>query len=272
MTFSIKLRNEKKINSVIIPVNICKEVYTAFVGNNFDVNFIDIDNELIPDKSQVENILKENQNQIFIFNHTYGNEFIPINDFIRLKNQFPNLIIIDDRCLCEPLFKNFKVSNYVDLTVFSTGSKKQCDIGYGGYGFLNKNHNELAKKWINDFEVESYIKKIESQKNRLRILKNQNIKLIESNLSGEIKILPKRFNNWRFNLLINNKDFVLKKLFDNNLFASNHYKVLDTENKDFKYKNATYLHSHIINLFIDEYTNQDMIKKSIEIINKYANT
>jgi hypothetical protein len=66
--------------------------------------------------------------------------------------------------------------------------------------------------------------------------------------------LDDQFQNRRFNILIENKEEVLNAIFEKGLCASNHYKPVSSGCKIYL-KNATLLYEHIINLFIDRYSN-----------------
>ena len=89
------------------------------------------------------------------------------------------------------------------------------------------------------------------------------------------EILPKGiqlndiYQNWRFNILIENKEEVLNAIFEKGLFVSSHYKPISS-GCNIYLKNATLLHEHTINLFIDRYYNLELAQQTAEIIKKIA--
>jgi len=81
-------------------------------------------------------------------------------------------------------------SQYADLTLYSTGYAKQVDLGFGGFGILNKPLSENTKEVfsidievddkpfkvaINSFpmQLEEYFKKITERKSIITAHKNK---------------------------------------------------------------------------------------------------
>lgn len=85
--------------------------------------------------------------------------------------------------------------------------------------------------------------------------------------------LSSKLNNWRYNILVDNVDFVIDKLKENNLFASNHYFPI-AQIFDSGYEKNSFIwdtiHPKIINLFNDYRYNIDMAEKTSEIVLKYG--
>ena len=77
--------------------------------------------------------------------------------------------------------------------------------------------------------------------------------------------LPEAYQHWRFNILVQNKEEILKALFDAGLFASSHYKALGEEPAPI----ASNLSAYVINLFNDSYFTEKQAKECCEIINTY---
>ena len=59
------------------------------------------------------------------------------------------------------------------------------------------------------------------------------------------------FQHWRFNILVNNKDELLKTIFSEGLFASSHYASLTSMFKRPSCTNAQRLYDKVVNLFND---------------------
>ena len=75
---------------------------------------------------------------ILHYNHTYGYDSEEDIAFLeRIKYSFPDVFIIDDKCLC---FPEFLLNDTVaDISLYSTGPVKCVDIGWGGYGIIKDN-------------------------------------------------------------------------------------------------------------------------------------
>ena len=78
--------------------------------------------------------------------------------------------------------------------------------------------------------------------------------------------LPDAYQHWRFNILTDKKNEILKALFAEGLFASSHYKSLS---KDCLI--ARNLHEHVLNLFNDQYFTAEQAIRTCEIINAFLN-
>lgn len=96
-----------------------------------------------------------------------------------------------------------------------------------------------------------------------------NIKTVYKEMLPKCIQLNDIYQNWRFNILIENKEEVLKAIFEKGLFASNHYKPI-SGSCNIYLKNATKLYEHTINLFIDRYYNLEFAQQTAEIIKKVA--
>ncbi|GAI95811.1 unnamed protein product, partial [marine sediment metagenome] len=120
----------------ILPSNICPEVVLTFLKSGCKLRFVDLEEkELGISLKQVEEVIHNGEIAGVLYNHTYGNEYTPDQHLTDIKNNNPELLLVDDRCLCDPQF-DFE-SSWADLILFSTNFRKQVDLGYGGLGFTN---------------------------------------------------------------------------------------------------------------------------------------
>lgn len=246
----------------LIPVNVCESVVKTFDEVGIDYKYVDIDLEtLCMDKKIILELINDISGILYV--HTYGIETNFDDLFIQLKFFNPNLLVIDDKCLCEPLFNEPQIA---DLTLYSLGSKKQVKIGVGAYAFVNNvSYTEISintpsfllnEDWIVDENL-VYIKLLESREIRKSL--NQ---LYKDSLPREIQ-LPDEYQNWRFNILVENRDAILKEIFNKGLFASAHYKSLCSM------PNADFISSRIVNLFNDSYFNVKKVQECCKIINSF---
>lgn len=110
--------------------------------------------------------------------------------------------------------------------------------------------------WIYDFNS------LEKQKAKTVIYRERLNKIYRENLPKCLQF-EEKFQHWRFNIMVENKDEILKALFDNGLFASGHYK-----SQSDNCSTAKYLSEHVINLFNDFYYTVEKAIRTCEIIRK----
>ena len=304
--YNFLIHNGLQATSVFLPTNICHDVFFLLKHAGVKIIFLDIDkNELEINKEiAIENI-GFNAKVILLWNHSYGNSHVPYDFFTEAKNKNPELIIIDDRCLCNPVdFQPNANDSLIDLILYSTGYGKQVELNYGALGIVNdkyilpqdfydfkKNIHKELKAALFSTDINNLSIKLEKVWIKLdnemfhfdqyyNEVRNENIKWIDhkNKLSeiyyGELNeafFINKRFNDWRFNILVKNKRDLMKRIFREDLFISNHYPSIGSivERKSFPI--AEWLHEHVLNLFIDKHYTEEMAYRTVEIINKYGN-
>lgn len=289
-----------------LPVNICPVVPFVFFLNNILYEFVDIDKtSLCINEDFILDKIRKNPGKYggVLFNHTYGTNYNPSLFFKNLKQYDPSFCIIDDRCLCLP---ELSIENeLIDLTLFSTGNSKQISLGYGGYGFTLFDDSSIKKvdafngNESLDSNAEYYknslLKGIELKDSchagfnrniylddwkiyKMSILNNFSSFVQNKELNSQVYLnkicktiqIDNQFQKWRFNILVDNKEEVIKELFKNGLFASSHYVPLVKKDKLDLYPNAYKLSNRVINLFIDKNYSLEMAEKTAEIVeNKY---
>lgn len=291
----------EKNHYFLLPSNICLEVIYVFISAKVHFKFIDLNSELTDiDYSDIQ--LNDSELAGILYTHLYGNEFTPNIFFDKLKRNKPNILIIDDRCLCFPDI-NFIPSKNVDLTIFSTGDKKQVNLGYGGFGISNnsdfhvdfKSHrvdNNLLnhiKKDISSFgcidsnyilenswldrnkpteTLKEYFDKIQKSSKKSLLHKSHINTYYSININPLLQY-DSSFQNWRFNIKCENKEAVLKEIFNQKLFASNHYFPV---NKYYNVNcpNSVIIYNRTINLFQDSYFTYENAETVVDIINNNA--
>lgn len=261
------LYNFIKSNSIqgeaIVPANLCRSVVDTLYLAGMNLFFVDISEDTLCADDRVV-IEKARDASLLVFVHTYGIEMSCPGWFSTIKKINPSLAIVDDRCLCLPQLTLDDCS--ADLVLFSTCSKKQVDLGYGGIGYL-------SEKWeYKETIVESnailtnmvWTPVLDSIEDRIRdsALHKEHLNSIYYDcLPSEIQ-LPKGFQNWRFNILVSNKEVILENLFSSGLFASSHYCSLSDHCSV-----AVNLHKRIVNLFNDFYYSEEQAIRTCEVIN-----
>src|SRR5215468_6696094 len=134
----------------LMPANICPIVPITFCKAGVPFEFVDISPETFHmDLDQAESRLRNGGGVSggLIYVHTYGEPSTPQDFFRTVKSRYPDLLLVDDRCLCIPDFACDPAA-CADVTLFSTGYSKIVDLGTGGYAFLQDHvvyiHHALA--------------------------------------------------------------------------------------------------------------------------------
>lgn len=296
------LKSNALNGSVLMPSNICESVPATYMKCGFKVVFCDINkSDWQIDRDSVREVLKQNDISVLHYNHTYG--LICDEDifFLReIKNNYPSIVIVDDRCLCFP--EDEDKCNPSDLILYSTGRLKCVDIGGGGYSFFREGFNydcfDIIYSESDDLLFNYHVK--DCHKNRLRV--NKSIMMSDwldgtnrfENLEEYFDLVAKEKNkalehkkrinqiyksipgsmdmgycSWRYQILLENSQECINALFDKGLFCSFHYKSLGNGYFSNVFTpNNNWLENHVINLFNDFRYTEKQAKQTAEIIQK----
>lgn len=256
------LRSNNLQGKVILPANICHDVVETLQYAGYTLQFVDIDaRTLCLDWKQAIALTKEACAILFV--HTYGLEDDFSDFYSAAREENPKIAIIDDRCLCFPCLD--LVQTDADLVLYSTGEKKQVDLGIGGIGYVADgwkyedilvSENAVLKNdtWMpNKAEIEKKMDAVIAHKEKLNAIYRRNI--------PKRYRLPDPYQHWRFNIIVPYKGEVLKAIFDSGLFASGHYAVQGGDCPV-----ATNLHAIVINLFNDFYYTEEQVQQTCDVI------
>lgn len=287
-------------NPWLLPANICPIVPITFLKAGTPFQFVDISaRTLHMDLDQAERLVKSQKIGGLLYAHTYGELSTPSVFFESIKDMTPDLMIIDDRCLCIPDLE-FDPANKADIQLYSTGYAKIVDLGFGGYAFMRdginyqsahlafhpEDHEEIEKAykaavsqraefvyqesdWLEtDTAVSSwdiYWSQIE-QARMVSLEHRASLNEIYANrLPPEIQ-LPAAFQNWRFNIRVRDKQRILDAIFSSGLFASSHYASLAGVMGEGEAREAQALGESILNLFNDHHFSPDQAEQACKII------
>ena len=289
----------------LLPANICPIVPITFFKARFPVEFVDISVETLHmDLEQVEVRLKRGAYGGILYAHTYGEPSTPDAFFQQVKSQYPELILVDDRCLCIPDLESPK-NICADVTLYSTGYAKVVELHFGGYAFIKdetpyrpqhlpfdpKAHEDIKigyKRAIQNREPYSYKDSDWLQTDadlpawydyrqqiedglKASLLHRAKLNEVYSNrLPAEIQ-LPGAYQSWRFNIRVKNKEHVLKAIFSAGLFTSSHYASLAGIMAQGQCPQAENLANEIINLFNDHYFNAQQAEAICALIMENLN-
>lgn len=232
----------------LIPANVCsivpetfREAGRAFELVDIEAETLEIDTVACLDRLPAGGLL---------FVRPYGRER-DVDPFFRaLKEAQPDLLLIDDKCLCRPDCEGLGISPWADATLFSTGYAKHVDLGYGGFAHL-KQGGEIP--WDEHRRrTEEELLRADEHKARLNS--------IYSALPPEIR-LPPEFQAWRFHIRVPEPDRLVESLFAAGLFASRHYPPLQEG-----FPVAERLHGEIVNLFNDRYFDEERAERAVSVV------
>lgn len=293
-----------KAKKIIVPANVCPIVIATLLKAKKSIELVDInENNYHINISKVIEMVSNSVESYdsILFVRTYGSDLDFNNFFNKLKSINNNFLIIDDKCLAIPeLEPDFKKN--VDATLFSTGYVKYVELGFGGYAFIkddypysrislsyeDTDHEQLTNhfrevingkrdfkykdtNWLDGnfpkIQLKEYHQTIAEQIEKVHLHKQKINKVYTENLPREI-MMGAPYNNWRFNLLVDNKEVLLEKIFEQDLFASSHYSPMNRFLKKNGFAVAEHVYSRVLNLFNDFRYNEEMAYKTAEIIQK----
>ncbi|MGD8405912.1 MAG: hypothetical protein PVJ21_19815 [Anaerolineales bacterium] len=281
------LKSQDNSRPWLLPANICPIVPMTFFKAGVPIEFVDISAETLHmDLEQTEGRLRRGKYGGVLYAHTYGEPSTPVEFFHSVKSEYPNLLLVDDRCLCIPDLEPAQNTS-ADLVLYSTGYAKVVELNFGGYAFLrddtpyqpqhlsfnSKAYEQIESKYKQAIQNRSrfvytdsdwlqtdadlpawydYRQQIEDGlKASLRHSAAIN-KIYTDNLPGKCQ-LPPNYQTWRFNIRLQNKDQVIKSIFASSSFASSHYASLAGVMAAGQCPQAEKLEAEIINLFNDRY-------------------
>lgn len=287
----------------LLPSNICPIVPITFLKAGRRFSFVDISAvDLLIDKNKCLQIVNESIKGYggIIFVRTYGAEVDPGDFFCDLKRRKPDLLIIDDKCLCQPDCDGLRLAPFSDVTLFSTGYSKYLDLGSGGFAFLNdsvpyrRHAGEFAEsallemtqrykdavarcspfrggrdEWLDlsepDLSWHCYRKRLLDVLFRTEEHKQKINEIYQNALPAEIQ-LPQSFQQWRFNIRVSKADRLVARLLEANLFASRHYSSLGGIFSERRFPRAEELHKSVVNLLNDWNFDETRAELTTEII------
>lgn len=282
----------------LLPANICPIVPITFFKAGIPFEFVDISAETLHmDLEQAEDRMGKRRFGGLLYAHTYGEASTPRDFFSSIKSRHPEILIVDDRCLCIPEFEATLMS---DVTLFSTGYAKIVDLGFGGYALLGDDVTyrtrvlPFDKKKLEEIEA-SYKESIRA---RTRYV-YRDCNWLETdfispewhdyrrNIESELKIslahrralnkiytvrlplesqLPHEYQMWRFNIRVGNRPRILKAIFADGLFASSHYASLAGIMADGDSPAVDKLADQVINLFNDHHFDVQKAERVCDLI------
>ena len=269
----------------LLPANICPIVPITFFKARVPFEFVDISAKTLHmDLKQAEALVTGRKHGGLLYSHTYGELSTPNEFFTIVKSVDPELLILDDRCLCIPDLEP-DINSPADVTLFSTGYAKIVELNFGGYAFIKEDvpyrtdhlpftpqdYEELERSykeavsnrtkfvyrdtnWLEtNAEIPAwydYLHQVESRLNNSIAHRKMLNDIYLNRLPVEIQLSP-AYQTWRFNIRVKNKMRIMNAIFIAGSFASSHYVSMADIMADGQAPQAEKLADEVINLFND---------------------
>jgi dTDP-4-amino-4,6-dideoxygalactose transaminase len=273
-TVLYKVLSNIKNKKFLLPLNVCPIVPDTFFKANKEFEFIDINLKTlcIDEDLILQKIANDKTIDGVLFVKTFGITLDNSKLYSKIKAMNTNIFIIDDMCPSIQEFDYQINDSDVDLALFSSGYSKYIDIGYGGYGFVkNSDFYKIFQDKYPTKEFQEYKQKILTLIPKMKEHKKSLNAIYKKNIDKKYW-LGEDFNNWRFSILVDNKEEILEAIFkQKNLFASSHYPQIDYNyvQEAQKNTNTDKVHSKILNLFNDFRYDAIKAQQTADIINQY---
>lgn len=284
----------------LLPANICPIVPITFLKADVPFEFVDISAETLHmDLEQAEALIKRSRYGGLLYVHTYGEASTPKEFLANAKSFNPELLILDDRCLCIPDLEP-DIHSDADVTLYSTGYAKIVELNFGGYAYMKENlqyqpsylpfnskvHEELERSYkeavskrrrfvyrdTDWLETNSNLPAWYDYRDQIESRQNSSLKqrgllndIYANRLPAEIQ-LPQAYQTWRFNIRVKNKKRIMDAILSASLFASSHYASLAGIMTEGHAPQADKLADEVINLFNDHHFSLEQAEQICGII------
>lgn len=283
----------------LLPANVCPVVPLSFMKAGVGFEFIDIDESHAMSTEKCLTAIEAGKYSGLVFVHAYGKKYDNKEFYRAVKSLDPNLCIIDDCCLCIPELADSLPEN-VDLCLYSTGYAKFIGLSYGGYASFRggyevvdyqydsiseQKHSVYIRKcllenvrymlpadypWLDASNLqmtdEEYFDIIERKLPKV-IAEKEKINKIYRNLLPESIQMGDDFQNWRFMIVIENRQKVLDAIFKAGLFAGTNFPSVSYMFKGVSSPVAEVEAKYIVNLFNDFRFSEAQARKICDVIN-----
>lgn len=294
------LSSQHEKRAWLLPANICPIVPITFLKAGVPFEWVDISAATLQmDLDQAAASIRSRKFAGLLYAHTYGEPSTPNDFFASIKNLAPELLIVDDRCLCIPDLEVIP-HNRADVQLYSTGYAKIVELSFGGYAFMREDveyqpqhlpfdprHHDAIEGSYKDairqrkpyayedshwLETQAalpawseYRQHIESKLSSSLAQRSQLNEIYSKMLPREIQ-LPHVFQTWRFHIRLRNRNAVLDAIFKKALFASAHYASLAGIIGPGYAPQAEALANDVINLFNDHHFTTAQTEQVCQII------
>jgi hypothetical protein len=258
----------------LLPANVCSIVPETFRAAAQPFELVDLAEPWL--EVDAEQCLEQMHTRAYaglLFVRPYGSERDPSAFFAAARAADPELLIIDDKCLCPPDCDGASLSRAADVTLFSTGYGKFADIGGGGFAHLREGLSyrpaSSGPDWLDlepfDLSWAEYRERVFEAARDASAHKRALNEIYARGIPEDVQ-LPGIFQQWRFHIRVDDAAGLVAALFAEGLFASRHYPPLG------EYPVAARLHSRIVNLFNDRSFRPEQARRAAEIVARHLST
>jgi hypothetical protein len=291
----------------LLPANVCPIVPLTLLEADVPFELVDIDGKtLCIDGEQVLGRLASRPGGYggLLFVRTYGVDTDAEPFLAAVRKAAPGLLLVDDRCLCRPDF-DARPGDAADVLLYSTGYAKPVDVGFGGFAALKEQvayeprerpyKAEALDRLTADYKraiegrrplryqsgdwldtrtpampFEEYRELIEGKVESSYARKRRINAIYHAAIPPESR-LADRFQDWRFHLLVEEKQRLLDAIFAAGLFASSHYADLTPVlgSTSGAAPRAEALHRRVVNLFNDRYFSEEQARRTAELVREH---
>jgi len=286
----------------LLPANVCPIVPLTLLKAGRAFEFVDIDERsLCLDPERLLDRLRAGAGRYggVLFVRTYGLED-PCDDlFAEIRERGPDLTLVDDRCLCRPRFDEPPPPG-VDAVLYSTGYAKPVDVDWGGFATLadrvayRRHELPYEKRALEDLTTaykealrertsleyrdgpwldtrppratpEEYRALVERAAAESYERKRRINAIYAAGIPEPFRLAP-RFQDWRFHILVDDKQRLLDAIFAAGLFASSHYADLTGVFSAGRSAIAERFHERVVNLFNDRYYSEERAERTVALV------
>lgn len=300
------IRSLEAPGTFLVPANVCPIVPVTFAKAGRPFELVDIEpGTLCLDREALLGKLRKSPGRYCgaLFVHTYGVAGSFDDFFAELKRLCPELLVIDDRCLCVQQFEADD-EGAADVTLYSTGYSKYIELGFGGYAFLKpwvryrradlpfavEDHRRLVEAmreaqvgsrpfayrdndWLDCREpegsFEAYRQRVETELPAVRSHKTLLNRIYRSRIPAEVQLRPDH-HQWRFNVLVPEKEKLIGSIFGHGLFASSHYPCLIEVFGRGEGRRSRELHARVVNLFNSRVFTPEQAEQVSELVCRHV--
>jgi hypothetical protein len=301
------LRSRADARPFLVPVNVCPVVPLSLVAARCPFELVDIGwphLEVDPDLCLRRVAERPGGYAGLLFVRPYGSVRDRDGFFRALKALQPDLMLVDDRCLCPPDCDGDTLSPLADVTLFSTGRRKYVDLGDGGWGFVREGVGVwreagapfdagVAAGFEEDCERSVAERRplppdrggwldlrppaLPWSRHRERVgdalpgvmeHKSRLNEVYAMSLPADIQ-LAAPFQGWRFNVVVPAAQRLADRLFADGLFASRHYAPLAGSAGGSCHPVAEALHGSVVNLFNDLYFDVARADRACAVVRRH---
>lgn len=274
------LRARADTRPFLMPANICPVVPMTFVEAGQSFELVDIDEQSLElHRGSVIARLQERPRAYggLLFVRPYGSERDPALFLAEVRAVQPDLLVIDDKCLCRPAWTEDAVQSPADATLFSTGHTKYADLGDGGFAVLQDGiayeRQQSQDGWLDLRAPErpwtEHLRLMIEETQRAGDHKRALNTIYERHLPAEIQF-HSDFQGWRFNIRVPDSARLIATIFAAGLFASSHYASLGNTYRAGPFPVAERVHSGVVNLFNDRHFDEERARRVADIVLRHV--